>query len=182
MPVYVENQLRVILSYLPNLIAALLILIVGYIVARIVSGLVRGLLRRTTLDNRLAAALGGTGLGAENAIASAAFWLVMVFVLVGFFQALALAAISEPLNLLLAQFFAQKRSQFAPPKLSAVADKFNRAAEVSKHGVWQRKRNSSSQKGKEKREKRDWEWSGRWESNPHLKLGKLPYYHYTTAA
>ena len=27
-----------------------------------------------------------------------------------------------------------------------------------------------------------WEWSGRWESNPRLKLGKLGYYHYTTPA
>jgi hypothetical protein len=25
-------------------------------------------------------------------------------------------------------------------------------------------------------------WSGRWESNPRLKLGKLGYYHYTTPA
>jgi hypothetical protein len=28
---------------------------------------------------------------------------------------------------------------------------------------------------------RKW-WSGRWESNPRLKLGKLGYYHYTTPA
>ena len=27
-----------------------------------------------------------------------------------------------------------------------------------------------------------WNWSGRWESNPRLKLGKLGYYHYTTPA
>ena len=25
-------------------------------------------------------------------------------------------------------------------------------------------------------------WSGRWETNPRLKLGKLGYYHYTTPA
>jgi Conserved TM helix len=34
-PIYVENQIRTIISYVPNLIAALVILIVGYIVARI---------------------------------------------------------------------------------------------------------------------------------------------------
>src|SRR5271156_6178712 len=28
----------------------------------------------------------------------------------------------------------------------------------------------------------DRNWSGRWESNPRLKLGKLGYYHYTTPA
>ena len=26
------------------------------------------------------------------------------------------------------------------------------------------------------------EWSGRWDSNPRLDLGKVPYYPYTTAA
>jgi hypothetical protein len=73
MPIYVENQIRTIISYVPNIIAALLILIVGYIVARIVSGAVRGLLRRTTLDNRLARALGATGVGAESGVATAVF-------------------------------------------------------------------------------------------------------------
>jgi hypothetical protein len=29
---------------------------------------------------------------------------------------------------------------------------------------------------------RSLKWSGRWESNPRLKLGKLGYYHYTTPA
>src|SRR5688500_12752565 len=114
MPIYVENQLRVLLSYVPNLIAAILVLIVGYIVARILSGAIRGLLRRTTLDNRLARALGGSGINAEDAIATGVFWLVMLFVLIGFFQALALSAVSEPLNALLAQVLA-----FIPRLLAA---------------------------------------------------------------
>jgi hypothetical protein len=106
MPAFVDQQIRFIGSFIPNLIAALLVLIIGYIVAKIISGAVRGLLRRTTLDNRLASSLGGTGIGAEGAISTAVFYLIMVFVLIGFFQALALTAVSEPLNELLAQVLA----------------------------------------------------------------------------
>ena len=99
MPSYVDTAVSTLMAFLPSLIAAVLLLIVGYIVARVVSGLVRGLLRRTSLDNRLAQSLGGTGLGSEGAIASVVFWLIMLFVLIGFFQTLQLAAVSTPLGL-----------------------------------------------------------------------------------
>ena len=101
-----EQQLRIIVSFLPSLLGAILILIVGYIVARVVSAAVRGLLRRTTLDNRLASSLGSSTINVENAISTAVFWLIMLFVLIGVFQALDLAAVSTPLNLLLAQVLA----------------------------------------------------------------------------
>ena len=116
MPVFIDQQIRLIGSYLPNILAAILILIVGYIVAKIVSSVVGGILKRTSLDNRIARSLGGgTGLEAENAISTAVFWLIMLFVLVGFFQTLALSAISEPLNALVAQVLA-----FIPRLLGAV--------------------------------------------------------------
>jgi len=40
---------------MPNLLAAIIILILGWIVATVVAFSVRGLLKRTQLDNRLAA-------------------------------------------------------------------------------------------------------------------------------
>jgi hypothetical protein len=106
MPLYVDNMLRTIVSYVPSILAALVILVVGYIVARIVSSVVRRLLRRTSLDNRLAQELGGSGLRSEGVIASVVFWLIMLFVLVGVFQALELAGISIALGALLAQILA----------------------------------------------------------------------------
>ena len=106
MPEFIDQQVQLIGSYLPNILAAILILIVGYIVAKIVSSVVGGILKRTSLDNRLARSLGGTGLQAENAVSTAVFWLIMLFVLIGFFQALALTAVSEPLNELVAQVLA----------------------------------------------------------------------------
>ena len=41
-------------SYLPHLVAALAILILGWLVALVISKLVRAGLRRTTLDNKIA--------------------------------------------------------------------------------------------------------------------------------
>jgi hypothetical protein len=106
MPLYVDNMLRTIVSYVPSILAALVILVVGYIVARIVSSVVRRLLRRTSLDNQLAQALGGSGLRSEGVIASVVFWLIMLFVLIGVFQVLELAGISTALSVLLAQILA----------------------------------------------------------------------------
>jgi hypothetical protein len=44
-----------LIDFMPNLLAAIIILILGWIVATVVAFSVRGLLKRTQLDNRLAA-------------------------------------------------------------------------------------------------------------------------------
>jgi hypothetical protein len=60
-------------------------------------------LRRTELDNRIARSMGGDGVGVENTLGTIVFWLIMLFVLIGFFQALSLAVVSGPLNQLLTE-------------------------------------------------------------------------------
>jgi len=96
-------------AYLPNLIGALAILVIGWLVAFAVAALLRTVLRRTTLDNRLTRLLFGAEaekkVPVENAISKGVFYLLMVFVLVAFFQALQLTAITEPLNNLLDTIF-----------------------------------------------------------------------------
>ncbi|QYO65170.1 mechanosensitive ion channel family protein [Leptolyngbya sp. 7M] len=88
-------------AFLPNLLGAIAILIIGWLVALIVAAVVQGLLKRTDFDNRIAAWAGG-GRGAENRIpiekwiGTAVFWLIMAFVLVAFFNALQLTAVSAP--------------------------------------------------------------------------------------
>ena len=91
-------------SGVTDIIVALLILIVGWIFARLVGGAVRKLLRRTDLDNRLAQATVGSdeaAIKAEDWIAKGVFYLIMVFVLIAFFQRLQLTAVTEPLNAML---------------------------------------------------------------------------------
>jgi len=105
-------------DYIPNLIGALAILIIGWLVALVVSAIVRRALRRTTLDNRLARWIVGEdeakAFEVERWIAKGVYYLIMLFVLIAFFQALGLTLITEPLNQLLVQFF-----EFAPRLLGA---------------------------------------------------------------
>lgn len=104
-------------DYVPTLVGALLILALGWLVALVVSAIVRGVLRRTTLDNRIAGWIAGeraTTLPIERYTATGAFWLVMLFVLIAFFDALRLPMVTSPLNALLAELGA-----FAPKIIGA---------------------------------------------------------------
>ncbi len=90
-----------------NLLAGLGILFVGWIIARIVKAVVFRLVKRTKLDERLAGAVSDEGeptkLHLGKWISTAAFYLVMLFVLVAFFQTVQLPAVAEPLNAMLGQ-------------------------------------------------------------------------------
>jgi hypothetical protein len=99
---------------MPHLAGALAILIFGWLVARIVAAIVRRGLARTNLDNRLARWLMGESVAIEDGIARGVYYLLMVLVLVAFFQALGLTLPTEPLNRLLNQIFA-----FAPQLIAA---------------------------------------------------------------
>jgi hypothetical protein len=91
-------------SYIPELIGALVILIVGWLIAVIISSLVRNLLKRTDLDNRLVSwVTGGKALDIEPGIGKGVFWLIMIFVLIAFFQALGLTLVTDPLSRLVGQ-------------------------------------------------------------------------------
>ena len=112
-----NQMLETAWTYLPNLAAATAILVGGWLVARILAAVVRRVLNRTEMDNRLAAWIGGErgeALPIEKILGKAVFYLVMLFVLVAFFQALKLDLITEPLNALLTQL-----SEFAPRVLGA---------------------------------------------------------------
>jgi TRAP-type mannitol/chloroaromatic compound transport system permease small subunit len=104
-------------SYLPNLAAALAILIVGWLLALIISKLVQGALKRTSIDNRIAGWVKGEEEpppDIEPAIGRAVFWLLMIFVLVAFFHALKLTVVTGPFNSFLNQIF-----EYLPRLLSA---------------------------------------------------------------
>lgn len=97
-------------GYIPNLIGALAILILGWLVALVVAAIVRGVVRRTTLSKRMARWIWGEGeegkaVDAERWISKGVFYLLMLFVLIAFFQTLGLTLITEPLNQLLTLVF-----------------------------------------------------------------------------
>ena len=95
---------------MPNLLAAIIILILGWIVATVVAFSVRGLLKRTQLDNRLAAWIMAQRPGerppqTERWVAAAVYWIILAFVLVAALNALQLQAVSDPLNRFLGEIF-----------------------------------------------------------------------------
>lgn len=104
-----DQVLVTVQTWVPNLLAALAILVVGWLIALGVSAAVRAVLGRTRLDDRLAGALSGhrsaENVNTEGWVSGAVFWLIMAFVLVAFFQALNLTVITTPLNRMLGQLF-----------------------------------------------------------------------------
>jgi hypothetical protein len=121
MPPVIEQQVRIITGFLPNLLAALLILIVGWIIAAVIAGLVKRLLQRTDIDNRIARSTGASGVGIEEAVGTVVFWLIMLFVLLGFFQALNLTIVSDPLNAFLSQILSYLPRLFSAAVLLLLA-------------------------------------------------------------
>lgn len=114
----IETFIDTFSVYLPSLVAALAILVIGWLIAAIIARLVQAALHRTHLDDRLAAWITGDDKPAEGRserwIGRGVFYLLMLFVLVAFFQALGLTIITQPLNQLLVQVF-----QYAPRVLGA---------------------------------------------------------------
>ncbi len=99
-----------LIDFMPNLLAAIAILILGWIVATAVAFGIKGLLKRTQLDNRLAAWVLGQKPGeklpqTERWVAAAVYWVILAFVLVAVLNALQLQAVSDPLNRFLAEIF-----------------------------------------------------------------------------
>ncbi|MEJ2557314.1 MAG: mechanosensitive ion channel [Anaerolineae bacterium] len=120
------NQLVLTIgNYLPSLVAAVAILVVGWLVALLISAIVRGVLRRTTLDNRIAAWAGleedGAKAQTETVLGKAVYYLIMLFVLIAFFEALGLTIITVPLNSLLNGIFNYLPSLLGGAVLAVVA-------------------------------------------------------------
>jgi hypothetical protein len=111
------NSLPPLGDMLVRIVAALLVLLVGWLIAWIIANLVRKLLERIGLDNRAAGMAGDEKVPAvEEGIAKIVFYVLMLIVLVAFFQVLGLTIITTPLNALLASLLA-----FLPSLLAAAA-------------------------------------------------------------
>jgi len=103
----INDITQMIGSYVPNLLGAVAILVIGWIVALIFARLAKSLLKKADLDNRVARKFNAEEdkkpFRLEHSISRGVFWFIMLFVLVAFFQALQLTLITEPLNNLLDQ-------------------------------------------------------------------------------
>ncbi len=122
----VENMVKqtsgTVGAFLPSLIGAVVTLFIGWIIAFVVSSVVRNLLKRTDLDNRLGnLATGNSGsarstLNTEKLVGDIVFWLIFLFAVLAFLNALNLNVVAQPLNNVLNQVLA-----FLPKLASAAA-------------------------------------------------------------
>ncbi|GAC1386278.1 MAG: mechanosensitive ion channel [Herpetosiphon sp.] len=111
--------LAALIAFAPKIIGALVILIIGFIVASILSRVVSAALRRSGIGARLGRALdskpGTTPPDVSGIAGTIVYYLILLFVLVAFFQALEITSIITPLNGLLIALLA-----FAPRLIGAV--------------------------------------------------------------
>ncbi len=111
-------------EFLPRLLGAILLLVIGLIVAYIVAWAVRGLLHKTSIDDRLAASVTGrpaSEVPAAKWISDIVFWIIALIVVIGFLETLELTAVSEPLNNLVSTVLEYLPRIFSAGILLAVA-------------------------------------------------------------
>ena len=106
---FVEEMSGQLGTFLPSLIWAIILLLVGWIVATVVAFGTKKILKRTSFDDRLANWVMGQQSDRDGPIeewtATAVYWVVMTFTLVAFLNALNLEVVSRPLNNFLEQIF-----------------------------------------------------------------------------
>ncbi|MGJ5675700.1 MAG: mechanosensitive ion channel [Nostochopsis sp.] len=105
---YVQNSFQQIIAFLPRLLGAVAILLVGWLIAAGVAALTRGILNRTQIDNRIAAGITGRQDGrdlpqVEKLISNLVFWGILLLTLVAVLDTLELRVASQPLNTFLSQ-------------------------------------------------------------------------------
>jgi hypothetical protein len=97
-------------QFLPSLVWAIILLVLGWLVATIVAFAIRSLLHKTNLDDRLANwALGrpqDQNVPVEQWISSIVYWVIFIFAIIAALNALELDAVSTPLNDFLETIFA----------------------------------------------------------------------------
>jgi hypothetical protein len=103
-------------KFAPSLLGAVALLIVGWLVAKGLAALVGAALRKTSIDNRIAASITGReDVNVERSARQVVFWLIMILVLIGVLQVLGLTLATGPLHEMLTTVF-----EFIP-RLAAAA-------------------------------------------------------------
>tara|TARA_R110002110_G_scaffold81444_8_gene211857 strand:- start:1085 stop:2593 length:1509 start_codon:yes stop_codon:yes gene_type:complete len=120
-----SDTVNLIQAYVPSLIGAVLILIVGWFVAAYLARLVERGLNKSNLGPRVAMAVatddGTQPKKIERWISRGVFWLFMLFVLVGFFQVLGVSQVTEPITRFLNRIFEYLPRLIGPIVLVLVA-------------------------------------------------------------
>ena len=103
-----QNAFTTLMNYVPNIIGALLVLIIGYIIARLIRAGISRLLRRLHLDDRLTHGRGGEYVARfspkgrpSQLVGLVVQWVLLVFVIVSAVGTLNIPAVTGFMNLVL---------------------------------------------------------------------------------
>ena len=99
-PEFLQDTVASIIAFLPRLVAALLILLIGWIIGRVVSGIVKRVadateLDRLVLDTPLGGMLGGTEDAVSRAFGTLAAWFVYALAILAAANVLAIPLLSQ---------------------------------------------------------------------------------------
>jgi len=98
----IQGWWEVLQGYLPDILKALLILVIGWIIAKIVGAVIKGFFNKTGFGKKMGAWMdGGSSASVGHNFGKGGYWLVMLFTLVAFFQQLNLTIVTEPITGLL---------------------------------------------------------------------------------
>jgi small-conductance mechanosensitive channel len=103
-----QSAFTTFVNYLPQLLGAIVVLIVGFIVAKILDKVITKLLRRAKVDDRLTAGSGGRfvekvspGGSPARLVGGVVFWVIMLFVISSAIGTLNIPALTGFMNLVL---------------------------------------------------------------------------------
>ncbi|MEH2299940.1 MAG: mechanosensitive ion channel [Nostoc sp.] len=96
----VQGIVQQLILFIPRLLGAVAILLIGWLIAAIAAAVTRGILNRTNIDNRIAAGITGRQdvPQVEKLISSLVFWSIILLTAVAVLQTLDLEIASRPLN------------------------------------------------------------------------------------
>ncbi|MEH2236441.1 mechanosensitive ion channel [Nostoc sp.] len=96
----VQGVVQQLILFIPRLLGAVAILVVGWLIALGAAALTRGILNRTNIDNRIAAGITGRQdvPQVEKLISRLVFWSIILLTAVAVLQTLDLEVASRPLN------------------------------------------------------------------------------------
>jgi hypothetical protein len=104
-----QDGLNAIILFLPKLLGALAILLIGYIVAKVLQKIIEKALHKVGVDKRLEGTQAGNymhqlmpGASPSRGVSRVVFWIIMVFVITSAIGALGVAAVTGFMNQVLA--------------------------------------------------------------------------------
>lgn len=102
---YLQGTLQQVVQFMPRLLGAVAILLIGWLIAAIAAAVIRSILNRTNIDNRIASGLTGGGdvPQIEKILSSVVFWGILLLTIVAVLDTLQLRVASQPLNSFLNQ-------------------------------------------------------------------------------